>query len=921
MEPFKYEPLQLEEPCFRLVRLIGGNDQTIRCDLFHASNYDAEDAIEYEALSYTWGDTKRSNLMEINSKRFYVTDNLLEALQHLRYEAEDRILWIDAICINQSNPSERGHQVQQMPAIYENASQVIFWLGTATPDTDLVFTRMQQFERQTLNYPCGQWAPKDDRWHFIWSSIELLEQERKDSDIRARHYSAFAHLLSQPWFRRVWIVQEVAKARRAKVMCGTKTCSARIFTVVPNVIKATVDPHQQAILDIMPGPSRKHSWWVDKRDLYTLLGKFRESQATDPRDLIYALLGISSDAHSTEYLVPDYKKSLEEVVRTTIAFLLELETLGICSDCLPSSLLADFMSKTFDLNRRELLEDIIFRAIGEQSNGKLQIVSALGIQGIKYLSTSKGTIFTPQENTVDISPKDNGWKVVVGPCGMNIEYLDHLSREGQISTPLSWAARQGCAEMVDMLLRSGTVDVNFCELTTGETPLFKAIRKGHDSIVGMFLESEEVDRNLRNFDGQTPLQVAESEHLNSMAWRLRRPVQINTQVDSEQAISRPITSGTNSTAIHTIPESPQAIPTRSAPQAFQKGNHFDINRLDKLPFVHLSDLGHGHSGMVAKVRDEITGAVFARKRLQIPAAIKRVRTKLLHSFHNETSTILKLRPHHHVIDLFATYATDDHYGLLLQPVADGGDLSDFLGRFWTFLEGTQFGTQERLLKHMSCIAKQALGCLASGLVFMHKAGIRHGDIQPSNILVHKGSVLYIDFEFSTDAAFLDAFDTRGNFTKMYAAPEALHLEGTDEYSDVFSLGCVFIELLAALLGRADLRPERSALSSNQNRPFAESMGQIQLSLLQLRPSEDKYFLPTIIASMTEIDRMGRPTAESVWQRLLDRPGYFCAQCCTIPDGSPQDLTQWQWSEEYEDYYIRSRNEIGNAQSSPEKRRD
>ncbi|KAH7395285.1 hypothetical protein DE146DRAFT_757147 [Phaeosphaeria sp. MPI-PUGE-AT-0046c] len=71
----------------------------------------------------------------------------------------------------------------------------------------------------------------------------------------------------------------------------------------------------------MPGCQRQNSWWSENRDLYNLLLRFRESRASDPRDNIYALLGISSDAQDVDILKPDYTKSLQEIIRDTSSFL------------------------------------------------------------------------------------------------------------------------------------------------------------------------------------------------------------------------------------------------------------------------------------------------------------------------------------------------------------------------------------------------------------------------------------------------------------------------------------------------------------------------------------------------------------------------------------------------------------------------
>ncbi|KZM25414.1 hypothetical protein ST47_g3442 [Ascochyta rabiei] len=146
MESYVYEPIDLANASFRLVRPYQDDTGPIRCELFHAQIHDAKDAIEYEALSYTWGGTIKSCNIELNGKNMPVTERLFHALQHLRYTHEDWIFWIDAICLDQQNISERGHQVQQMAPIYGFARQVVFWLGLATPNTDQIFASMQILE-------------------------------------------------------------------------------------------------------------------------------------------------------------------------------------------------------------------------------------------------------------------------------------------------------------------------------------------------------------------------------------------------------------------------------------------------------------------------------------------------------------------------------------------------------------------------------------------------------------------------------------------------------------------------------------------------------------------------------------------------------------------------------------------------------
>jgi hypothetical protein len=161
----------------------------------------------------------------------------------------------------------------------------------------------------------------DERWRALWTSVKPFMRNEEDRYLEWLHTEGLKDLLKRPWFKRVWILQEVANAKSARVYCGGQSVSARIFAVAPFILRLKPEPHCQAVLDIMPGASRKYSWWNQQRDLYTLLLKFAQSEATDRRDKIYALLGICSGTRDSDYLLPDYTKTMEEVMDDTAAFL------------------------------------------------------------------------------------------------------------------------------------------------------------------------------------------------------------------------------------------------------------------------------------------------------------------------------------------------------------------------------------------------------------------------------------------------------------------------------------------------------------------------------------------------------------------------------------------------------------------------
>ncbi|KAI1593347.1 Arp Ankyrin repeat [Pyrenophora tritici-repentis] len=310
MDLFVYEPIDLERPAFRLLQLLRGNEPVIECRLYQVY-LDGTDTVPYDALSYTWGGTDKTSTVTVNEKTFDVTENLHSALQHLRSEDTDRVLWVDAICIDQSNELERGHQVQRMCKIYSQAEEVLVWLGQATDETDLLMDSLRRLEECSLIYEHRSWDLM--QWNTFW----LLVPQDQTSKPR----EGLELLLKRPWFSRVWILQEIANAKKARIWCGTKFVRARTFALAPSLIGVKPERHCQAVLDIMPGRLREETWWSESRDLYNLLLKFSESKASDPRDKVYALLGISSDACDTDSLCPDYTKDLQGVIRDTSSFL------------------------------------------------------------------------------------------------------------------------------------------------------------------------------------------------------------------------------------------------------------------------------------------------------------------------------------------------------------------------------------------------------------------------------------------------------------------------------------------------------------------------------------------------------------------------------------------------------------------------
>ena len=170
-----YSPLP--KSSVRLLRLLPSPDESfpIECSLSVYPLLDSGTAHPFDALSYAWGSGDSSKSIRINGREYVVWANLHSALSHLRDRFVDRMLWVDAICIDQTDTAEKSQQVQSMAKIYAKASRVIVWLGeaAATSDQALEDIRMSSSEKSTA-----------------------MDKTNKQ---------AILDLIERPWFKRIWV--------------------------------------------------------------------------------------------------------------------------------------------------------------------------------------------------------------------------------------------------------------------------------------------------------------------------------------------------------------------------------------------------------------------------------------------------------------------------------------------------------------------------------------------------------------------------------------------------------------------------------------------------------------------------------------------------------------------------------------------
>jgi hypothetical protein len=174
----EYQYRRLSQPnSIRLLQLLPReeNSTNLRCKLFEYHLRREENPFHpYEALSYVWGSENKPRSILVDDQSLNITDNLYVLLSRLQYHSCPRIIWVDAVCINQADNNEKSHQIPLMAEIYAKASRVIVWLGEAENDGDraLEAIRLAGFTKPLDAERCQQAIPK---------------------------------LLQRQWFQRVWV--------------------------------------------------------------------------------------------------------------------------------------------------------------------------------------------------------------------------------------------------------------------------------------------------------------------------------------------------------------------------------------------------------------------------------------------------------------------------------------------------------------------------------------------------------------------------------------------------------------------------------------------------------------------------------------------------------------------------------------------
>jgi len=335
---YQYEKLPTGK-WMRLLRLLPGNsDDQIHLELFTA---ELKSAPPYEAISYCWGDPNDQEEILCCGQAMYITKSLATGLKCFRQPEDARILWADAVCIDQSDDQDKGHQVNMMADVYDHASRVLVWLGEAsTLSAEKAFHLIRKINGY-LDPKISESELANDVWAVVRDVPKLGTRSQlfqDDSESEALH-----DLFGRPWFDRLWVLQEVALASSAWVYYGATSISLSEVVQFTFILAWRPDllnnfPIRCGFLSeafefVFSTYAKKNTWIQEnpilrhtrdqiersaKPTFQEILDTGRRFGTTKPHDHIYAFLGHPSaraNDGSVGILEADYTLNIEDVYR------------------------------------------------------------------------------------------------------------------------------------------------------------------------------------------------------------------------------------------------------------------------------------------------------------------------------------------------------------------------------------------------------------------------------------------------------------------------------------------------------------------------------------------------------------------------------------------------------------------------------
>lgn len=299
METYQHSRFRFQNG-IRVFDLHGGDHDSPVCGSIREVQLpeDVEAAPHYTALSYTWGSPKDMSPTPIwiDNKPLKVRNNLMSALRALRHHQEDRTYWIDAICINQADVSEKNHQVASMARIYQGAEAVKIWLGVDDDSSRTALAYVRETSKKA-------------------SSTSPIPEAGGPLPI-----SAMQALMRRDYWFRAWIIQEVVLAHDIDVHCGSAVVEWGMLVRTCLALQASLPDSPAIQLMARREAALQDDQVTHDETLESLIRTYSRCGCSDRRDRIFALLSLASDCTFSQGLQPDYRMSRLELLVRVLEF-------------------------------------------------------------------------------------------------------------------------------------------------------------------------------------------------------------------------------------------------------------------------------------------------------------------------------------------------------------------------------------------------------------------------------------------------------------------------------------------------------------------------------------------------------------------------------------------------------------------------
>jgi hypothetical protein len=323
---FQYTPLDSSittQPFIRLLQLLPG--QGSLPVIAELKEVPLSENLSYDAVSYCWGNPEDVSSVTCNGQDLHVPRRLEVALRNIRYSDKPRLLWADAICINQSDVAEKESQVQLMRTIFSNAQRTLIWIGDVE---EKQAQKMSKFAIWSIKMGLSIFKRRVDHINSpqvpLWDVVE--GRYRSLAPFSSEFYLELVGMLRMPWFQRAWIVQEVAVSRKATIFWGSSQYDwDDVIRALKFMCKANFPLAFIVTLENISTVDEERKLYRrgDNR-LNCVLLRHQRCMATDPRDKIYSFCGLvetSSKTHSPVRI--SYEDDVEAIYREVALKILE----------------------------------------------------------------------------------------------------------------------------------------------------------------------------------------------------------------------------------------------------------------------------------------------------------------------------------------------------------------------------------------------------------------------------------------------------------------------------------------------------------------------------------------------------------------------------------------------------------------------